>query len=215
MFFLCVIVNQSVSQSVRPSVCPSVRLSLCSVSLFCVCLLSLSSVVIFCLFLLFLLTRKIPQVGVFGISGVFFWYLGGLFGVFSGGPEFRAGGIVSAFFVEIPGPAIPGLSILEGDRILRVFLCPEVLPFRLLAFYFLIFAYLFGNINSGMERVFTKGAFFDREESLKSVTSPESLENSRILICFPLSGDSPAKCPMECFLSAFGHLPRSAPKSAF
>ena len=23
------------------------------------------------------------------------------------------------------------------------------------------------------------------------------------------------KCPTECFLSAFGHLPRSAPKSAF
>ena len=28
-------------------------------------------------------------------------------------------------------------------------------------------------------------------------------------------GRPAGKCPTECFLSAFGHLPRSAPKSAF
>ena len=57
-------------------------------------------------------TEKIPKTGIFGISGVFCRYFRGILGVFSGTPEFRAGGVFfSVFFVEIPGRAISTGSV--------------------------------------------------------------------------------------------------------
>ena len=47
--------------------------------------------------------------------------------------------------------------------------------------------------HSGPEKgVITKGVFSLEEslESLKSLNSPESLENGRVLLCFPESGSS-------------------------
>ena len=66
-----------------------------------------------------------------------FWYFGaifsvfsGYFGVISGSPEFRAGGIFSVFFVEIPGRAISGLCSRSG----RSQLCLEAPEFEMECF---------------------------------------------------------------------------------
>ena len=61
-------------------------------------------------------TPKIPKMRIFGILGVFLGYsLGGILGINSGSPEFRAGGVFfSVFFVEVPARAISGLCSRSG-----------------------------------------------------------------------------------------------------
>ena len=65
--------------------------------------------------------KKIPQKYRKNTKNAYFWHFVGIFSVFSGyfggkfwSPEFRAGGIFSVFFVEIPGRAISGLCSRSG-----------------------------------------------------------------------------------------------------
>ena len=61
---------------------------------------------------------KIHKTRIFGISGVFFWYFRGIWGINSGSPEFRAGGCFFGIFLKFRvGPfrgSVAGRGVLNA-----------------------------------------------------------------------------------------------------